>query len=112
MYFDNRVWGEMVVFDIEKYKVAKIIETVGNTSIQLHPNSDEVWYILDKYSDDAVIGIGDSIEDFQWVNVNVGDVIYIPKYKIHCLGAGLKVLELKECEDVTVRLYDWGRVRE
>lgn len=52
---------------------------------------------------------GEDRDLFQWVPVEVGDVVFVPAGTIHALGGGIVLLECQETSDITYRVYDWGR---
>jgi mannose-6-phosphate isomerase len=120
--------------------LVKYIFTSEKLSIQVHPNDaeakerglpggkSECWYILDA-EPDAVLGIGlnralsdeelrasaldGSIEDLMdWKPVSKGSFYYIPAGTVHAIGGGLTLVEVQLNNDVTYRLYDYGRPRE
>jgi mannose-6-phosphate isomerase len=39
-----------------------------------------------------------------------GDGVFLPAGTVHALGGGVVVFEVQQNSDVTLRLYDWGRV--
>ena len=45
-----------------------------------------------------------------YVNVNIGDCIYIPSGTIHAILGGTLICEVQQNSDLTYRVYDWGRV--
>jgi mannose-6-phosphate isomerase len=51
-------------------------------------------------------------ELLNWVEVQVGDMIYVDAGTVHTLGPGAIILETQQNSDVTFRLYDYGRPRE
>ncbi|QUT04332.1 class I mannose-6-phosphate isomerase [Sphingobium phenoxybenzoativorans] len=118
----------------------KYIFTSEKLSIQVHPNDaeakerglpggkSECWYILDA-EPGAVLGIGlkrplhaeelraaaidGSIEGLiDWKPVSKGSFYYIPAGTVHAIGGGLTLVEAQINNDVTYRLYDYGRPRE
>ena len=120
--------------------LVKYIFTSEKLSIQVHPNDaearerglpggkSECWYILDA-EPDAVLGIGvkeplspealraaaldGSIEQLMdWKPVTKGSFYYIPAGTVHAIGGGLTLVEVQLNNDVTYRLYDYGRPRE
>jgi mannose-6-phosphate isomerase len=48
----------------------------------------------------------------QWVDVQAGDVFFIPAGTVHAIGTGLALCEIQQHSDITYRLYDYGRPRE
>lgn len=120
--------------------LVKYIFTSEKLSIQVHPNDaqalgrhlpggkSECWYILDA-EPGATLGIGTveplsadalraaaldgSIEALMdWKYVSAGDFFYIPAGTVHAIGPGLTLVEIQQNNDVTYRLYDYGRPRE
>lgn len=49
---------------------------------------------------------------FRWVEVEPGDVVFVPAGMIHAIGKGVLLLEVQQTSDITYRVYDWGRPRE
>lgn len=120
--------------------LVKYLFTTENLSIQVHPDDlqarakglaggkDECWYIL-AAEPDAVVGIGTAralssdelraaslsgeIEQLMtWYPAKAGMLFHIPAGTVHCIGAGVSLIELQQNVDVTYRLYDFGRERE
>jgi mannose-6-phosphate isomerase len=120
--------------------LVKYIFTSEKLSIQVHPNDEEAaahglsggksecWYILEA-EPDARLGIGTrapmdgtalrsaaldgSIEsEMDWKPVKAGSFFYIPAGTVHAIGAGVTLVEVQQNNDVTYRLYDYGRPRE
>lgn len=120
--------------------LVKYIFTSENLSIQVHPNDEqaqqcgmaggksECWYVLDA-APDARLGIGmcqdltseelraaaldGSIETLmEWKPVTPGSFYYIPAGTVHAIGGGVALVEIQQNNDVTYRLYDYGRPRE
>lgn len=46
----------------------------------------------------------------QRVDVEPGDVLYIPSGMVHAIGKGIMLYEIQQSSDVTYRFYDWDRV--
>lgn len=85
----------------------------------------EMWFVLD--TDDGASIINGFAKDtsreevlakteslqlpsiLQTVNVNYGDVAYIPAGQIHALRRGTVVAEIQETSDITYRVYDYHR---
>ncbi|MCI4592639.1 class I mannose-6-phosphate isomerase [Sphingobium sp. BYY-5] len=120
--------------------LVKYIFTSEKLSVQVHPNDaqaqeqglaggkSECWYILDS-EPDARLGIGltrdltpeelrttalnGSIEGLMdWKPVEPGSFYYIPAGTVHAIGGGVTLVEVQQNNDVTYRLYDYGRPRE
>ena len=120
--------------------LAKYIFTSERLSIQVHPNDEqarsrglaggktECWTILEA-DPGATIGLGakrplsaeelreasldGSIEKLiDWRPVRAGDFYFVPGGTVHAIGAGVSLFEFQQNEDVTYRLYDYGRPRE
>ncbi|WP_176591885.1 class I mannose-6-phosphate isomerase [Sphingobium sp. EM0848] len=120
--------------------LVKYIFTSENLSVQVHPNDEqgqqcgmaggksECWYVLDA-APDARLGIGmyqdltpeelraaaldGSIESLmEWKLVKPGSFYYIPAGTVHAIGGGVALVEIQQNNDVTYRLYDYGRPRE
>lgn len=120
--------------------LVKYIFTSEKLSVQVHPNDEqalqcglaggksECWYVLDAVPD-ARLGIGlcqkltseevraaaldGSIEALmEWKPVHPGSFYYIPAGTVHAIGGGVALLEIQQNNDVTYRLYDYGRPRD
>lgn len=118
----------------------KYLFTSERLSIQVHPSDDqardlglpggktECWFVLDAQAD-ATLGLGlnreaskEEIQDaaldgsieqlIDWRPVAAGDFFLVPAGTIHAIGAGITLLEFQQNQDVTFRLYDYGRPRE
>jgi mannose-6-phosphate isomerase len=120
--------------------LVKYIFTSEKLSVQVHPTDaqararglpggkSECWYILDA-DPGATLGMGvtqaldedelrvaaqdGSIEQMiDWKPVAAGDFFYIGAGTIHAIGGGITLIEVQQNNDVTYRLYDYGRPRE
>lgn len=120
--------------------LVKYIFTSEKLSVQVHPNDrqarqcgiaggkSECWYVLDA-APDARLGIGmcqdltaeelrvaaldGSIESLmEWKLVQPGSFYFIPAGTVHAIGGGVALVEIQQNNDVTYRLYDYGRPRE
>lgn len=120
--------------------LVKYIFTSEKLSVQVHPNDaqararglpggkSECWYILDT-EPGATLGIGlhetldadalraaaldGSVEALMdWKPVERGSFYYIPAGTVHAIGGGVTLVEVQMNNDVTYRLYDYGRPRE
>lgn len=115
----------------------KIIDARDDLSIQVHPDDKvarerhnclgktEMWFVVD--TDEGASIINGFAKDttceevlakteslqlptiLQTVNVNYGDVAYIPAGQIHALRRGTVVAEIQETSDITYRVYDYHR---
>lgn len=119
--------------------LVKYIFTSEKLSVQVHPNDEqarqyglaggksECWYVLDA-APDARLGIGMSLELtseelraaaldgtieslMEWKAVQPGSFYYIPAGTVHAIGGGVTLVEIQQNNDVTYRLYDYGRPR-
>lgn len=121
--------------------LVKYIFTSEKLSIQVHPSDaevsangsgrhgkDECWLIV-AAEPGAALGIGfhepldadamrraaqdGSIEQLmKWHTVQAGDFFYIPAGTVHAIDAGVSLIEVQQNNDITYRLYDYGRPRE
>ena len=118
----------------------KFIDAADSLSVQVHPDDayagrvengklgkTEAWLILDApQGSQLVYGIqpgttlpalrtaceaGAAVESYlRRVDVNPGDVCFIPAGCVHAIGAGIMLYEIQQSSDVTYRFYDWDRV--
>lgn len=120
--------------------LTKCIFTSEKLSIQVHPNDAqarqrglargkaECWYIL-AADPGSTLGLGlkrpvsqeqfrqsladGSVEDLiYWRPVAPGEFYYVPPGTVHAIGAGITLIEFQQNQDVTYRLFDYGRPRE
>lgn len=117
----------------------KLIDAHDDLSIQVHPNDEiarknhgpkangkaEMWYVMhaepgaklvvgfkkdvtpQEYAqavNDGTIG-----ELLQWVEVEQGDVIFIPPGVVHAIGKGILLAEIQQSSDITYRIHDYNR---
>ena len=111
----------------------KFIDARECLSVQVHPDNafaaahegklgkEEAWLILHaepgaklvyglKPGTDLSHVSGRQIEDcLRWVDVQAGDILYIPSGMVHAIGAGIVLYEIQQSSDVTYRFYDWNR---
>jgi mannose-6-phosphate isomerase len=116
----------------------KFIDAQDDLSVQVHPNDagaqvmegqpfgkTEAWYILhSEPSASLILGFSkdaeserlvSSIRDkkltdlLSFVQVQRGDVLFVPAGTVHAIGKGIVLAEIQENSDITYRLYDWGR---
>ena len=112
-----RQWGNFKVienfFASEnniKIKILNILKD-KNISYQFHKYRNEVWFILD--------GNGEVILDNKSFKVNAGDVIQIPKEKLHSIKAleDVQIIEVqygqKNVEEDIIRIEtNWYKIKE
>ncbi|MBQ8159940.1 MAG: GNAT family N-acetyltransferase [Clostridia bacterium] len=118
----------------------KLIDAKDTLSVQVHPNDQyahdnehgklgktEAWLILEAPKGaQLVYGVkegttleelkaaceqGSAVEDLlRKVDVQRGDVCYIPAGCVHAIGKGIMLYEIQQSSDITYRFYDWNRV--
>lgn len=112
----------------------KFIDARECLSVQVHPDNafaaehegklgkEEAWLILHaepgaklvyglKPGVDLAAVSGKQIEDcLRWVDVQAGDVLYIPAGMVHAIGAGIVLYEIQQSSDVTYRFWDWNKI--
>lgn len=117
----------------------KFIDAQDKLSVQVHPddkyayefeNKDlgktEMWYIIDAEPGSKLIcGLKDGTtkekfielmetnrleECLKEVNVQKGDVIFIPSGMVHAIGSGILICEIQQNSDLTYRVYDYNRI--
>lgn len=129
----DTIWGnEMVVQLTGQSEIEiKILDSKnGPLSIQSHPNSWEIWKILEVEPGAWIIGglkeeyVRSACEFYaiqnktivEYCNIifpKVNDAYLLPKGLIHALGKGIVALEIKpSINNETIRIYDWDRDRE
>lgn len=117
----------------------KVIKADENLSVQVHPDDEyamihendkgktECWFILDCKKDAKLIaGIepgltrekmaeilkeGKLADVVEYIDIQPGDMIFIPAGTVHAIMGGIKLFEIQESSDSTYRMYDWGRDR-
>jgi mannose-6-phosphate isomerase len=116
----------------------KFIDAVSPLSVQVHPNDalarerhnslgkDEMWFIMDtdekaelligfnkeltKDSFKECISKGELMPVLNSLEVNKGELYYLPAGRVHAIGAGVLLAEIQQTSDVTYRVYDYDRV--
>lgn len=109
-------------------------------SVQVHPDDEqahkigqpcgktECWYVVEAQSGAKVaLGLqaGVTVAQFaqaieqtraeqllNWIDVHVGDLLYVGGGTVHTIGGGMVLVETQQTSDTTYRLYDYGRPRE
>jgi mannose-6-phosphate isomerase len=118
--------------------LVKFIDANDNLSVQVHPNDEvaierhnsygktEAWYVLDaepgaklvsgfnteisKSEFVARVNNGDLLPVLNQVEVNSGDLFFLPAGRVHAIGEGILLCEIQQTSDITYRIYDWDRV--
>lgn len=116
----------------------KFIDANDDLSIQVHPDDalaqarhggfgkTEMWYILqadegaklisgfnekiDKATYLKYFNSGKLTELLKQVEVNDGDVFFLPAGRVHTIGRGLLLAEIQQTSDITYRIFDFDRV--
>ncbi len=125
--------------NMEKFPLLiKFIDAKNNLSVQVHPNNEyakkyekdtgktEMWYIIDCDPNAQIIcGLKENIkqknveeiirnnqikENLNYVNIQKGDVVYIPAGTIHAILGNTLICEIQQNSNLTYRVYDWDRV--
>jgi mannose-6-phosphate isomerase len=124
-------------FGIEFPLLIKFIDANDSLSVQVHPDDElarmrhkaygktEMWYVLEAGSGARLIsGFSKNLtrEEFlqavnsnrlteilNYVEVQAGDVFFIPAGRIHAIGKGILLAEIQQTSDITYRIYDWDR---
>ncbi len=117
----------------------KYIDAAENLSVQVHPDDamalkfnendpgkTEFWYIFDTQDNPKILcgcdpaiknitdqrQIGKNLDLFKFIDIQKGDLIFIPAGQVHALLKGTVLLEIQENSDITYRFYDWDRIDE
>jgi mannose-6-phosphate isomerase len=105
----------------------KYLDASETLSVQVHPNKHEAWYILEaRPGAKLYLGLKEGLgrDEFQAavaegaveqclasVEPRVGECYYMPAGLTHAIGAGIVLAEIQTSEQITYRVYDWGRDR-
>lgn len=115
----------------------KFIDARENLSVQVHPGNEyarkyeqdygktEMWVVISHEPGAALYyGMKEKLtkeevrkrienhtimDALNRVEVQDGDVFFIPSGTIHAIGAGMVICEIQQRSNVTYRLYDYGR---
>lgn len=137
--FGEEILGGKVVaaFGHEFPLLIKFIDAKEDLSVQVHPDDrlaaqrhggkgkTEMWYIfqadegaslisgfnrpVDKNSYLEYVEKGELDKILNRVEVEKGDVFYIPAGRIHTIGQGIMLAEIQQTSDITYRIYDFNR---
>lgn len=117
----------------------KYLDAAADLSVQVHPDEEaarvlggdaeaktEAWCVLDVDAGGVLYaGLRDDVEEDEFSSVadgpgvvdllqrwevQPGDCMLIRGGTVHAIGAGVRILEVQQNSDTTLRLYDWGRV--
>ncbi|GAB6099191.1 class I mannose-6-phosphate isomerase [Halanaerocella petrolearia] len=117
----------------------KILDANDKLSVQVHPDDEyalqyengelgktEMWYVIDAKEDAKLVyGVepdvskeefatsvreGRLAENLIELDVEAGDVIYIPSGTVHAIQEGILLAEIQQNSDTTYRVYDWNRL--
>lgn len=138
--FENQLVGEKCfkAFGDEFPILIKFLDAATALSVQVHPDDElakerhnslgknEMWYIMNADKDaNLLIGFKEQLnkEDFKKtvqngtlmevinsIQVNKGELYYLPAGRVHAIGAGVMLAEIQQTSDVTYRVYDYDRV--
>jgi mannose-6-phosphate isomerase len=118
----------------------KFLFPAEKLSVQVHPDDEqalrvgqpwgktECWYVAHaRPGAQIALGLKPGVKapDFEkaiheqraeeflnWMNISVGEMIYVAGGTVHTLGPGSIIVETQQQSDTTYRLYDYGRPRE
>jgi mannose-6-phosphate isomerase len=116
----------------------KLLDCGDDLSVQVHPSDEyeglppgelgktEMWVVLEAEPGAQVVyGLkpgttpesfaqavheGRTMDALRTMEVQTGDVLYVPSGTIHALGKGLLVAEIQQSSDTTYRVYDYNRL--
>ncbi len=116
----------------------KLIDADDNLSIQVHPDNEyglrvegeygktEVWYVVDaKPNATLIYGLNKDVTQDEFkehisngtlldicniVEVNKGDIFFIPAGTLHGIGKGIVIAEVQQNSNTTYRVFDYNRV--
>jgi mannose-6-phosphate isomerase len=138
VYMDDLVGEKVFEKNGETFPLLiKFIDSRQWLSVQVHPDDElarqrgmpfgktEMWYILDTDPGSQIIsGFNKNInqkvyldhldnktlpEILNYVDVEAGDVVFMPAGRVHSLGPGILLAEIQQTSDATYRIYDWDR---
>ncbi|MCK8825376.1 class I mannose-6-phosphate isomerase [Fuchsiella alkaliacetigena] len=117
----------------------KFLDAKDRLSVQVHPDDEyaakyeggelgktELWYIIEAQEGAKLIcGLDSEVtkEEFKTaveqgsleeylieLEVEAGDVVFIPAGTVHSIKEGILVAEIQQNSDLTYRIHDWERV--
>ncbi len=117
----------------------KLLDAADWLSVQVHPNDEEAirlegpgqfgkteaWHIIEAAPDAQIIcglrpdttreAFAQAMRDgtvsdlSRYLDVAVGDTVFIGAGTVHALGPGLLLYEVQQTSDITYRVFDWNR---
>lgn len=115
----------------------KFIDACDRLSIQVHPDNEyslrvegelgktEMWYIVDAepgaklvyglVDGCSVVDLAEAVNSgtveskMNFVDVQPGEVYFIPSGQVHAIGAGILIAEIQQNSNITYRVYDYNR---
>ncbi len=117
--------------------LVKILDAQEKLSLQVHPPpavaaelggepKTEMWYLAhaeagaelyaglaeptDRAHFEEALHEGRAADLVQRLEVEEGDVLFIPSGRIHAVGAGCLIVEIQQNSDTTYRVFDWNRL--
>jgi len=117
----------------------KILDANDKLSVQVHPDDEyafeyengelgktEMWYVIDAQEDAKLVyGVKPEVDKDEFaasikegrleenlieINVEAGDVLYMPSGTVHAIEEGILIAEIQQNSDTTYRVYDWNRM--
>lgn len=130
--------GTKLLGNAELPILVKFIDAKQKLSVQVHPDDEyalehekqngktEMWYVLDAGENaNLIYGFNHKVDEntlrkaflnntlekyLHKINVNKGDVFFVPAGTVHGIGAGCLIAEIQQSSNVTYRVYDYNRV--
>lgn len=138
-FYGKKILGSNVQDESTFPLLIKLLDASDVLSVQVHPVDEyarihenggsgktEMWYVIDAKPDARLVyGIKPGItreyfaqalengsleECLNELEVQQGDVIYIPSGMVHAIGAGILICEIQQNSDTTYRVFDWNRL--
>lgn len=115
----------------------KFIDAQENLSIQVHPDDKlakelhnsfgktEMWYVLESSPEAFLysgfikkitpetyvekVKDGTFVDTLRKIDVDEGDVFFLPAGRVHAIGAGCMIAEIQQTSNITYRIFDYNR---
>ena len=137
--FKGELVGDSVYtkFGAEFPLLIKFIDANDDLSVQVHPDDElakkrhnsfgktEMWYVfqadkgatlidgfkapITKEAYQEAFNKGEVMSVLNKVQVQEGDVYFLPAGRVHTIGKGLCIAEIQQTSDITYRIYDFDR---